>query len=86
MDSTQIGKQFIDFQKTTFENFFTTMVMIQDHAEKITSTLYEQLIWLPEESKRLMDQWLDIQKKGRSDMKLAVDENFKQVKDIFKTS
>ena len=76
-------KQLIDFQKTAFDNFFSAMVLVQEHGEKITNTLFEQVTWLPEESKRLVDQWIEMNKKGRDDLKTAMDQNFNQVKDLF---
>ena len=59
------------------------MVLMQEHTEKVANTLFEQMTWIPEESKRLMDQWFEINKKGRDDLKVAVDENLNKVKDVF---
>ena len=83
MNSYWITKQLIDFQKTTFDNFYSAFVLIQAHTEKITNTLFEQATWIPGESKRILDQWIDINKKGRDELKTAVDENFNQVYDLF---
>ena len=33
MDSSKIAKQMIDFQKTTFDNTFNAMVLLQEQAE-----------------------------------------------------
>ena len=73
MNSTQIAKQMLDFQKTTFDNFFNAAVMVQEQGEKMTNAVFEQASWLPEENKRLMDQWLTMAKKGRDDFKSALD-------------
>lgn len=35
MDSSKIAKQMIDFQKTTFDNTFNAMVLLQEQAENI---------------------------------------------------
>ena len=83
MNSLWMTKQLIDFQETTFNNIYSAMVLMQEHTEKVANTLFEQVTWIPEESKRLMDQWIDMNKKGRDDLKIAVDENFNKVKDVF---
>jgi gas vesicle protein len=82
MNSTQIVKQMIDFQKTTLDNIFNAVVLVQEQGEKITNTLFEQISWLPEENKRLLDQWMSMAKKGRDDLKSAMDDNFKNVSDL----
>ena len=82
MKSNQYAKQMLDFQKTAFDNFFNAVVLVQEQGEKISQALFEQATWLPEENKRLVDQWLGMAKKGRDDFKVAVDDNFKSVSEL----
>ena len=82
MDQSQFAKQMIDFQKTTFDNAYNSMVMLQDHTEKLASTVFEQATWIPEENSRLVTQWIEIFKKGRNDYKLAVDDIFTRIEDL----
>ena len=82
MDPSQFAKQMIDFQKTTFDNAYNSMVMLQDHTEKLASTVFEQATWIPEENNRLVTQWIEIFKKGRNDYKLAVDDIFSKIEDL----
>lgn len=82
MDSSWIAKQMIDFQKTTFDNMYNSMVMLQDHTEKLANTLFEQATWIPEESSRIVNQWTEIFKKGRNDFKVAVDDSFSKMEDL----
>ena len=82
MDQSQFAKQMIDFQKTSFDNVYNSMVMLQGHTEKLASTVFEQATWLPEESSRLVRQWIEIFKKGRNDYKLAVDDIFTRIEDL----
>ena len=81
MDSRWIAKQMIDFQKTTFDNMYTSMVMIQDHTEKLATTLFRQAIWIPEESSGVVNRWTEILKKGRNDFKVAVDDCFSKMEE-----
>ncbi|MGD2099765.1 MAG: hypothetical protein PVG35_19470 [Desulfobacterales bacterium] len=83
MIPSQFAKQMIDFQKTTFDNIYDSMVMIHDHAEKLTFTLFEQANWIPQESSRLVTQWSEICKKGRNDYKSAMDDIFTRLDDLF---
>jgi archaellum component FlaC len=77
-----IAKQMIDFQKTTFDNTFNAVAILQDHTEKMAGTILEQANWLPEESRRVMGEWTEMVKKGRNDMKTAVDENYNNLADL----
>ena len=81
MDSRWIAKQMIDFQKTTFDHIYNSMVMIQDHTEKLAYSLFRQAIWIPEEGSRVVNQWAEIFKKGRNDFKVAVDDGFSKMED-----
>jgi predicted nucleic-acid-binding protein len=73
----------IDFQKTTFDNTFSAMVMLQEQTERMAETLLEQATWMPAEGKKAISDWVKTYKKGREDFKKAVDENFKKVEDFF---
>ena len=83
MDSSKIAKQMIDFQKTTFDNTFNAMVLLQEQAESMASTLLDQATWMPEEGRKAINDWLKAYKKGREDFRKGVDENFKRVEDFF---
>jgi hypothetical protein len=76
MDNSWMAKHLIDFQKTTFNNSYNTMVMLQDHSEKMANTFFDQADWFPEEGRKLMDQWAEAYKKGRDGLKNVVDDNF----------
>ena len=86
MDQKAIVKQMIDFNKATFDNSFSAMVMVQEQTEKMVSTLIEQATWMPEEGKNAINEWVQAYKKGRTDFKNTVDENFKKVTDFFAAS
>jgi hypothetical protein len=83
MESTKIAKQMIDFQKTTFDNSFSAMVMLQEQTERMANTLLDQATWMPEEGKKVVNDWVKAYKKGREDFKKVVDDNFKMVETFF---
>lgn len=83
MDQSALMKQFIEFQKTTVDNSFNAMKMIQEQTEKIARSFIDQASWLPEDGRKVVDQWVSAYKKGQEDYKKVVDDNFKKVEDYF---
>jgi polyhydroxyalkanoate synthesis regulator phasin len=83
VETVKFAKQMIDFQKTTFNNTFTAVTMLQDQAERMVNTMIEQTTWLPEESRRVIDEMIGTYKKGRADFKGVMDENFVKLADLF---
>jgi polyhydroxyalkanoate synthesis regulator phasin len=83
METEKFAKQMIDFQKTTFDNTFTAVTMLQDQAERMVNTVIDQATWLPEESRQVIDEMVGAYKKGRTDFKGVMDENFEKMTDLF---
>jgi polyhydroxyalkanoate synthesis regulator phasin len=83
MEPMAMAKQMIDFYKATFDNTFNTLVMLQEQNERMANTLMEQATGIPEEGKRLLNEWVRGYKKCREDFKKVVDEGFKKVDDYF---
>jgi polyhydroxyalkanoate synthesis regulator phasin len=82
METEQFAKQMIDFQKATFDNTFTAVTMLQDQTERMVNTMIEQATWLPEESRRAIEEMVGTYKKGRADFKGVIDENFVKLADL----
>jgi hypothetical protein len=83
METGNIAKQMIDFQKTAFDNTYSAMVALQDQTEKMVTKTIEQSAWLPEDGKKAINEWTETCKKGRDDFKKLVDENFSKAEDFF---
>ena len=83
MEQKQMLTQMIEFNKSSFENSFNAMAMMQDQMEKMTATFMNQATWLPEEGKKAIKDWIDAFKKGRVDFKKTVDDSFKKVEGYF---
>jgi polyhydroxyalkanoate synthesis regulator phasin len=86
LESGKFAKQMIDFYKSTFDNSFNAMVMLQEQTEKTMKTALDQATWLPAEGKKVVDEWVKAYKQGREEFKKSVDENFKKVDDFFSQS
>jgi hypothetical protein len=86
MDQKIIMKQMIDFNKTTFENAFSTMVTLQDQTERMTNMFLDQTTWLPKEGRKVIEEWAKACKSGRDTFKKTMDEAFKKVETYFTES
>lgn len=83
MHPKMIAKQIIDFNKASFDNTFDAITVVQDHTEKMVELFLERANLFPKEGKKVMTDWVEAYKKGRSDFKSAADDSFKSVEDIF---
>jgi hypothetical protein len=73
----------IRFNQTLFDNAFEAGVQIQDQAEKLGNSMLEKANFLPGESRKLYDSYLDAFKAGRNNFKTYVDEGYKQAEKMF---
>ncbi|OPY87155.1 MAG: hypothetical protein A4E71_01193 [Smithella sp. PtaU1.Bin162] len=83
MDTKQIAKQMIAFNKTAFDNNFNAMKTLHDQMERVINKFWEKTPMFPEEGKKAVAEWMKSYKKGCEDYKKIVDENFKKVEDFF---
>ncbi len=83
MEPLKLAKQMIDFNKTTFDNSFASMVLLQEQTENMVNAFVEQATWLPEEGKKVLNEWVAAYKKGREEFKKMVDESYKKVDSYF---
>ena len=79
MGNKQIVKQMIDLQKKSFYNCFSTMVMLQDQAEKLLKNFIDHIPGMSDEVKKVMEQWNSAYKKSRDDFMKAVDDGYAKV-------
>jgi len=80
----RMAKQVIDFQKATFDNTFNAISMLQDQTEKAFSTILETgMVPLPEEGKKVINEWVQAFKKGREEFKKVMDDGFDRVENFF---
>ncbi len=83
MDQKQIAQQMIQFNKTAFDNSFNAMTMVYEQNEKMIGAFLDQATWLPAEGKKAISDWVDAYKKGCTDFKKMVDENYQKVDEFF---
>ena len=83
MEATDIAKQMVDFQKSTCDNVFNAMNMLQEQSEKMTMTFLEQSPAIPDTGKNSIKEWNQAVKKGCEDFKKIVDDNFNKMGTLF---
>ena len=64
METTQMAKQALGFQKTIFNNSFNAMVLVQEQTEKMLGSYIEKLPWVTEENKKSLETSVEMGKKG----------------------
>ncbi|MFA4901858.1 MAG: hypothetical protein WC600_03845 [Desulfobaccales bacterium] len=79
MDPKKMGKQMIDFYKTSFDNSFSAMMMLQEQMERMTNMYWGQMVNLPDEAKKGLAEWTKSYKKNCEDFKKMMDESFKKL-------
>jgi hypothetical protein len=79
MDPKKMGQQMIDFYKTTFNNSFSAMMMLQEQMERMTNMYWGQMVNLPDEAKKGLAEWTKSSKKNCEDFKKMMDESFKKL-------
>ena len=83
MEPLKMAKQMIDFNKATFDNTFSAMVLLQEQTERMIKNFMDQSTSLPEEGKKTLNEWVQAYKTGREQFKKAVDESFGKVEEYF---
>lgn len=79
MDQKHMLKQMVEFNQTAFDNSFKAMVMMQNQMETVTNSFMEKANWIPPESRKAMDTWMNACKNGRENFKKYVDDGFKKL-------
>jgi hypothetical protein len=86
MEQAKMTRQMIEFYKTTFDNTFNAMMILQEQTEKMVGLFLEQSPWFPKEGKEAVNEWVKTYKRGRDTYKTSVDESYKKVKEYFATA
>lgn len=85
-NASKIGLQVLDFQKSTFNNTYNTLLKLQEQSEKIADSLMKDNAAIPAESRKILDEWRLVFKKGQSELKKSIDETFTKAESFFAES
>ena len=64
MDNKEIVKQMVDWHKKSFESYFTTMVNLQNQAEKIMTAFVDLNPSITDEGKKALEKIAEAKWKG----------------------
>ena len=82
MKQSEIVKQAIAFNQTTFDSAYDATVMFQNQFEKVATSMLDQANWMPAEGRKAIDSYVDAYKSGRDQFKQYVDDGFKKAEEI----
>ena len=82
MDTTQMAKQTLNFQKTIFTNSFNAMTLAQDQTENMLNSYVEKLPWATEEGKKSLASSVEMANKARDDFRKAADEGYAKLEEM----
>lgn len=83
MDARKMGKQMLDFYKTSFDNSYSAMMMLEEQMERMSAMFLGQMGNLPEEVKKGLTEWTKSYKKNCEDFKKVMDDSFKKLESFF---
>ncbi|MGB3211022.1 MAG: hypothetical protein WBB19_09990 [Desulforhopalus sp.] len=76
METTQLTRQMIDFQKTLFDNSYNALTVIHNQNEEMINGFLKQLPWATEESKKPFVDSISFIKSARAEYKKSIDQGF----------
>jgi hypothetical protein len=77
MDPKMLSQQMIDLYKTTFDNSFNAVMLLQEQMERLGGLYWGQMINLPQETKKGLNEWTRSYNKHCADFKKVVEDGFK---------
>lgn len=83
MKTNHISKQVIDFQKMSFNNWYTAMSLVQDQAVSSMDRMLDQTVWVPEDRRNAIQGWLNICQDERNRFKDYVEKGFVALEKAF---
>jgi hypothetical protein len=73
----------VEMNKASFDSGFETMTNAYDQNREMAETFLSQSSWIPEEGKKVYNDWLSAMRSGADDFKKVVDENYGKVESYF---
>jgi hypothetical protein len=77
-DAAKISRQALDFQKSAFDKTFDAMLKIQDQSSSMTASLIGGNKFLPEEGRKMLEEWSLSLRENQFEFKKKLDDNFSQ--------
>ncbi|MDY0162989.1 hypothetical protein [Desulfobotulus sp.] len=78
MDQKTFVKSLLGYNKTAFDQFLSASNMAQEQMEKLAEILFLQES-TPEESRKMVEDWLGNLRQGRKDIQESLENSFRQL-------
>jgi hypothetical protein len=76
MNTNEISKQALDFQKGVFASWYGALAILQDQAASAVDTMLNQTSWIPDQGRQVILSWVSACKDERERFKAYMDESF----------
>ncbi|PIE71916.1 MAG: hypothetical protein CSA22_00425 [Deltaproteobacteria bacterium] len=86
MEPKDVMKQILEFNKNTFDNIYSSTLILQEQSRAMAQNIIDSQPGMPEETKKFLYDWLDSVKKAQSEFKKAIDENISKFEAMFTNS
>ena len=83
MNTIQIRKQMMEFNKMTFDHTINAMLLMQDQTRRFVHGFVDRAAWIPDNEKRAIDDMMLTYKKGIESFKTAADEGYTMIHSLF---
>jgi hypothetical protein len=82
-NTTLIPKQLMEINKMTIDNTLSAILFMQDQSRRIASGMVEKAAWIPEDGKKVINDWMSSYAKGFESIKSAYDKSYKFMSHLF---
>ncbi len=80
----KLGSETVTFMKSSLNSAMDNVSTLQTQFEKLLNTIIDQTQSSGAEGKKVVGEWMNMQKKGLDEYKKIVSQNITKMEDIFK--
>lgn len=82
MEGMKLVQPVMNANKIAFQTWFQSVSAMQDQAEQMMNYVWKQSPMVPESSKKVVNEWANLLKKERENMKKTVDQSFERFEQL----
>ena len=82
METNQMTKKILEFQKGALTSWYDVMASMQEQAASSIDLVLDQSDWLPIKGRQMMQNWLNACKKGCNDYKELMEESIDELEKV----
>ncbi len=75
METKQMTKKILDFQRGAISQWYDVMMSVQKQAASSVTSVLDQSDWIPKEGRQMMQNWVNACQKGCRDYKELMEES-----------